>query len=180
MSDYTTEADGSVRARRRRRSLITLAVVLLGLFFAFWYAWSYYQADNDARASRPPPATCSPYDAKALTPAKTKVNVYNASTRDGLAGSVSRALAARGFVIGKVANDASDRKAPTVAEVRHGPAGKARAKLVASQMPKGVKVVNDKRKGPTVDVAVGAKFTRLSPVPTASGLPMCPAPSPGS
>ena len=54
MSDYTTEAEGSVRARRRRRSLITLAVVVLGLFFAFWYAWSYYQADTEARASRPP------------------------------------------------------------------------------------------------------------------------------
>ena len=177
MSDYTTEADGSVRARRRRRSLITLVIVLLGLFFAFWYAWSYYQADTTARATRPPPATCAPYDPDAVTPERTKVNVYNASDRNGLAGSVAKSLAGRGFVIAKVANDPSDRKAPPVAEVRHGPGGVGQAKLVATAMPKGTTLVNDKRKDATVDVAVGAKFTRLAPVPTATRLPMCPAPS---
>ena len=177
MSDYTTEADGSVRARRRRRSLITLAVVLLALFFAFWYAWSYYQADTTARASRPPAATCAPYDPDAVTPAVTRVNVYNASNRSGLAGSVSKALKERGFAVGKVANDPTDRKPPTVAEVRHGPSGVVQAKLVASAMPKGTKVVNDKRRGNVVDVAVGVKFTRLVPVPTTTGLPTCPAPS---
>ena len=177
MSDYTTEADGSVRARRRRRSLITLAIVLVGLFFAFWYAWSYYRADTTARATRPPPATCAPYDAKAVTPARTKVNVYNASDRTGLASSVSKALAERGFVIGKVANDPSGRKDTAVAEVRHGPGGVAQAKLVMTATPKGTKLVNDNRKGATVDVAVGAAFTRLTPVPTATGLPMCQAPS---
>lgn len=177
MSDYTTEADGSVRARRRRRSLITLAVVLLGLFFAFWYAWSYYQADTAARATRPPPPTCAPFDPKAVTPEKTKVNVYNASDRNGLASSVSKSLAERGFVIGKVANDASKRKAPAVAEVRHGPEGVAQAKLVATALPQGTTLVDDKRKGATVDVAVGAKFTRLAPVSAATGLPTCPPPS---
>ena len=50
MSDYTTEAEVSVNARRKRRQLIVLGVVVLGLFFAFWYAWSYYQSDNSARA----------------------------------------------------------------------------------------------------------------------------------
>ena len=177
MSDYTTEADGSVRARRRRRSLITLAVVLLGLFFAFWYAWSYYQADTLARATRPPPPTCAAFDPKAVTPEKTTVNVYNASDRNGLAGSVSESLAERGFVIGKVANDPSSRKAPAVAEVRHGPAGVGQAKLVATALPKGTTLVADKRKGATVDVAVGAKFTRLAPVRPATGLPTCPPPS---
>ena len=180
MSDYTTEADGSVRARRRRRSLITLAVVLLALFFAFWYAWSYYQADSSARAGRPPAATCAPYDPDAVTPAVTRVNVYNASDRSGLAGAVGKALKERGFAIGKVANDPTDRTPPTVAEVRHGPSGVTQAKLVASAMPKGTKIVNDKRRGNVVDVAVGVKFTRLVPAPTATGLPMCPAPSESS
>lgn len=35
----------------------------------------------------------------------------------------------------------------------------------------------DKRKGTTVDVALGAKYTGLAPAATASGLPTCPAPS---
>ena len=176
MSDYTTEAEGSVRARRRRRSLITIALVLLGLFFAFWYAWSYYQADTEARASRPPPPTCVTLDPDAITPEKVKVNVYNASDRSGLAGSVSKGLEERGFVIGKVANDPTDRKAPAVAEIRYGSSGVAQAKLVASALPKGTKLVNDKRKGTTVDVALGAKYTRLAPVPSATGLPTCPPP----
>ena len=138
MSDYTTEAEVSVQARqRRRRSLIVIGVVLLGLFFAFWYAWSYYQADSSARATRPPPATCAPYDPNAVTPENTKVNVYNASSRNGLAGSVAKSLAERGFVIGKVANDPSNRKAPKVAEIRYGPNGRGPGQAAAHHAAEG-------------------------------------------
>ena len=177
MSDYTTEAEVSVNARRKRRQLIVLGVVVLGLFFAFWYAWSYYQADSSARASRPPAATCAPYDPKAVTPENTRVNVYNSSDRVGLAGSVARSLRDRGFVIGKVANDPSNRKAPKVAEIRYGTKGEAQAKLLRTSMPKGTALVKDKRKVATVDLALGAKYTTLAPVPTTTAMPMCPAPS---
>ena len=176
MSEYTTEAGSSVRARRRRRTLIVLGTVLLGLFFAFWYALSYYQAESTA-GSRSPSPTCRPYDPDAVTPDKTTVNVYNATNRNGLAASVSKSLEARGFVIGKVANDPSKRKAPTVAEVRHGPGGEAQAKLLLSALPKGATAVADERKGATVDLALGAKFTTLPAVSTEGALPMCPAPS---
>ena len=177
MSDYTTEAEVSVNARRKRRQLIVLGVVVLGLFFAFWYAWSYYQADNSARASKPPAATCAPYDPKVVTPANTRVNVYNASDRVGLAGSVARSLRERGFVIGKVANDPSNRKAPKVAEIRYGPKGEAQAKLLRTSLPKGTTLVKDKRKVVTVDLALGQRYTTLAPVPTTTAMPMCPAPS---
>lgn len=177
MSDYTTEAEVSVNARRKRRQLIVLGVVVLGLFFAFWYAWSYYQADNSARASRPPAASCAPYDPNVVTPETTRVNVYNASDRVGLAGSVARSLRDRGFVIAKVANDPSSRKAPKVAEIRYGAKGEAQAKLLRSTLPKGTTLVKDKRKVATVDLALGAKYTTLAPVPTTTAMPMCPAPS---
>ena len=164
MSDYTTEADGSVRARRKRRTLITLAVVLLGLFFAFWYAWSYYQSDLAARATRPPGATCAPYDAKAVTPERTKVNVYNASDRQGLAASVSRALGDRGF------DHRQGRQRPQQPQGALGRRGALRLRRAwprpsssLTAMPKGTELVNDKRKGATVDVAVGAKFTPPRP-----------------
>ncbi len=178
MSDYTTEAEVSVSKRRKRRQLIVLGVVVLGLFFAFWYAWSYYQSDTSALAARPPAAECTPYDPKVATPEKTKVNVYNASNRNGLAGSVARSLKERDFVIGAVANDPSKRAAPKVAEIRYGPNGTAQAKLLRTSMPKGTTLVKDKRKAATVDLALGAKFTTLPPVPTTTALPMCPAPSP--
>ena len=177
MSDYTTEAEVSVNARRKRRQLIVLGVVVLGLFFAFWYAWSYYQADSSARASRPPAATCAPYDPKVVTPETTRVNVYNASDRVGLAGSVARSLRERGFVIAKVANDPSSRKAPKIAEIRYGAKGTAQAKLLRSTLPKGTTLVKDQRKVATVDLALGAKYTTLAPVPTTTAMPMCPAPT---
>jgi LytR cell envelope-related transcriptional attenuator len=177
MSEHATDAAASDHARQRRRSLITLAVVLLGLFFAFWYAWSYYQAETAAVSARPPAATCAPFDPKAVRVEDTTVNVYNASNRSGLAASAAKTLAERGFIIGKVANDPSKRKAPAVAEVRHGPDGEAQAGLVRSALPKGTVIVVDKRKGATVDVALGAKFTGLAPAVTASGLPTCPAPT---
>ena len=177
MSDYTTEAEVSVNARRKRRQLIVLGVVVLGLFFAFWYAWSYYQADSSARASRPPAATCAPYDPKVVTPETTRVNVYNASDRVGLAGSVARSLRERGFVIAKVANDPSSRKAPKIAEIRYGAKGEAQAKLLRTTLPKGTTLVKDQRKVATVDLALGAKYTTLAPVPTTTAMPMCPAPT---
>ena len=177
MSDYTTEAEVSVSKRRKRRQLIVLGVVVLGLFFAFWYAWSYYQADTSASAARSPAAACRPYDPKVVTPEKTKVNVYNASNRSGLAATVARQLKDRDFVIGAVANDPSKRAAPKVAEIRYGAKGTAQAKLLRTSMPKGTTLVKDKRKVVTVDLALGAKFTTLSPVPTSTALPMCPAPS---
>jgi hypothetical protein len=177
VSDYTTEAEVSVNARKKRRQLIVLGLVVLALFFAFWYAWSYYQADNSARATRPPAATCAPYDPKVVTAESTKVNVFNASSRDGLAGSVARSLGERGFVIGKVANDPSGRKPPKVAEIRYGPKAQAQAKLLRTSLPKGTTMVKDKRKVVTVDLALGPKYTTLAPLPTTTAMPMCPAPS---
>ena len=61
MSEQTTDAVAHEHARQRRRSLITLGVVLLGLFFAFWYAWSYYQAETSEVDARPPAPTCAPF-----------------------------------------------------------------------------------------------------------------------
>ena len=100
-------------------------------------------------------------------PEKTKVNVYNASNRSGLAATVARQLKDRDFVIGAVANDPSKRGAPKVAEIRYGAKGTAQAKLLRTAMPKGTTLVKDKRKVVTVDLALGA-----------TALSMCPAPSP--
>lgn len=178
MTDYATESPTSIQARRkRRRSLITLAVVVLGLFFAFWYALSYYRADSEQEGGGPSTANCTPYDPAVATPGQTKVNIYNSTGRDGLAGSTAKAFVSRGFIVDRVANDPTKRKTPAVAEVRHGPATKAQARLVLSTMPKGTVLVNDKRKAIVVDVALGTKFTALVPAPKPTGPPMCPAPT---
>ncbi|GGL45791.1 LytR C-terminal domain-containing protein [Phycicoccus endophyticus] len=179
MSDYTTESPASVAARqRRRRSLTTIGVVLLGLFFAFWYGLSYWRADEEARAGGDAAPTCRPYDPDERVPAQVTVNVYNATTRNGLAARTAGQLERQGFVIGKIANDPTDRKTPKVAEVRYGTAGTPDARLVKKVLPKGTKNVQLKRKGATVDVVLGTRFKALRPYVAPTGrLPMCPSPS---
>lgn len=181
MSEYTTESPASLEKRgRQRRALITLGVLVLGLFFAFWYGLSYYQADENARAARPAAPTCSPYQQPGLTPAEVTVNVYNATARSGLAGSTSKLVSDRGFVLGKVANDPTDRPVPKVLELRYGPQGGPAARLVLASMPQGTTSVRDAREDTTVDVVVGTGFRALRPEgkATVGALPMCPAPSP--
>ncbi|MBK8731157.1 MAG: LytR C-terminal domain-containing protein [Tetrasphaera sp.] len=179
------ESDSSIAARRRRRkSLITLAVLLLGLFFAFWWAYSYYKASNETPGASKPTssaaATCQPVDPNAVTPDKVTVNVYNATKRAGLAGSVSKEIAAQGYVLGKVANDPAKRAITAPAEVRFGPTGKQGAELVMKSIGTGVVPVEDTRTDATVDVALGDAYAALQPLPSpTSSLPTCPAsPSP--
>ena len=179
MGEYATESPVSLRKRRqRRRALITIGTVLLGLFFAFWYALSYYESDSRAGTSGPPPPTCVTPNPDQVLPEQVKVQVLNATNRTGLAASTSTALAERGFVVAAVGNDPGRRKAPAVAELRYGPGGEAGAKLVLTVMPKGTALFNDKRKVATVDVVLGAKFTSLvAPAAATSSLPPCPTPS---
>lgn len=178
------ESSSSIAGRRRRRkSLITLAVLLLGLFFAFWWAYSYYKA-SDAGADKPGTSasaapTCQPVDPAAVTPAQVTINVLNATKRAGLAGSVSKELAAQGYVLGKVANDTAGRTISAPAEVRFGPTGKASADLVMKSIGDGVVPVEDTRADATVDVALGEGFSAVVALPSASpssSLPAC-APS---
>ncbi len=181
MSEYATESPVSLRRRRqRRRALITIGVVLLGLFFAFWYALSYYQNDAGSaprQVSATP--TCRTPDPDEVVPGQVTILVLNATNRNGLAAATAKDLAAVGFRIAGADNDDSDRKAPKVAEVRFGPEGEARAQLVRSVLPKGSTLHNDKRKGTDVDVVLGQKYTKLRalPTPTTSPLPVCPTPS---
>ncbi len=178
MSEYTTESPFSMeRRQRKRRAFITIGVLLLGLFFAFWYGLSYYEADRQgARAAAPTP-TCSPYDPDVILPADIEISVYNATSRNGLAGRSAALLKERGFVVDKVANDPSDRPTPTVAEVRYGQEGRPKALVVLAVMPEGTKAVKDKRTDATVEVALGTEFKGLAPATTSTEPPMCPAPT---
>lgn len=171
----------SERARHRRnKALISLLLVLLGLFFAFWFAYSYFRVGEprDPAASTGP--TCRPADPNAVIPSKVKVNVYNSTTRAGLAKSTSQEVANLGFVIGAVANDPLKRKIPGPAEIRFGPNGKAGADLIVAAVGKGAKTLQDKRKDASVDLVLGRTFTKLGPLPSPTGLPVCASTSPSS
>lgn len=163
--------------QQQRRTTTTILVVILMLFFAFWYAYSYYRSSTGEAAPRSSGASCRPFDPRVATPANTTVNVYNATTKKGLAARTATELKRRGFTVGEVSNDPLKRKVAGAAEVRFGPSGKPRAQLLVPLGGKGTTQLTDKRKDTTVDLVLGATFTSLAPAPKPTGTPMCPSPS---
>ncbi|SOB83082.1 LytR C-terminal domain-containing protein [Streptomyces sp. 1331.2] len=119
-------------------------------------------------------------------PATITVNVYNATTKAGLAGRTAEELKKRGFTIGKVGNAPAelDKKVPGTAQVIAGPAGAGAGTLVGSQIA-GAAVTADARTDASVDFVIGDSYnalldetqaaaalalaTKPSPTPTAPG-----------
>ena len=160
------------RARRRRRATVTLAVLLLGLAGAFYYASTYF------RDTAPKPGPCTTEVAEVpLTPADVTINVYNATSRSGLALTTSRRAVDRGFRIAKVANDPLKKTIKESAHIRYGTDGEESARLLAQHI-KGARLVKDKRKGDTVDLVLGNAWKGFGPAPTPAApgptLPPCP------
>ncbi len=166
--------------RQHRKAATTILVVVLMLFFAFWYAFSYYRASSEPELVPGSESSCRPYDPTVATPATTTVNVYNATTRSGLAARTASELRTRGYLIGDVANDRLEREVAGPAEVRFGPAGASRAQLLIPLGGKGTTQLADKRKSSVVDLVIGEKFTQLAAAPRTTGKPMCPPPTPAA
>ncbi|KRE56292.1 LytR C-terminal domain-containing protein [Phycicoccus sp. Soil748] len=160
MSYIVESGASSSRRARRRRALITLGLVALMLFFAFWYAYSYFEA-SDGRPSTATKPTCTTTAAPALTPAGVTVNVYNATDRSGLAATTASAVRKRGYRIATVANDPLQKTVSGPAEVRYGTTGRPGARLVLT-LVKGAKAVKDSRTDSSVDLVLGDKFTVLA------------------
>lgn len=143
---------------RRRRARVTFGVVALLLFFAAWYALSYIRADADRReaegSSTSP--TCT------VERSAVQVNVYNATSRDGLAARVAKDLEDRGFDVRTVANDPKRAEVGGVGQLRHGVNGAANAKIVGAHV-NDLNVIEDARKREAVDVVLGPDFTTLVP-----------------
>ena len=162
MSQVVDDGDGTFRVKRQRRSTVVLAIVLLALAGAFYYASSYF------RASTPEPGPCTTATTSAaLKPADVSLNVYNSTDRRGLAAAVAKGARERGFKVKAVANDPKRANGKQVAQIRFGPEGAESARLVRLHVPKAV-LVNDKRKGDTVDLVVGAAWKSYGAVPAVS------------
>ena len=172
----------SHRSRQRRRAAITLSFVTLAMIGTFAYAAAYVQ--GWVAFGTPPAASAAcqaAAPAKALTPGVVTINVYNATSRDGLAASVAKSLRRQGFKVHTIANDPLGKNIAGVGEVRHGPPGAAGATLAALTLP-GAAVVPDDRIDNTVDIVLGNRFSALRTLPkgasSRSTKPTAPAPSP--
>jgi LytR cell envelope-related transcriptional attenuator len=152
----------STRRRRRAGPAIVAVVVVVVLVGAGgWYFLAKHRTTPAADAG----ATCtthSPVPTVAMPlPRQIVVNVYNSTTRSGLARSTGTQLAARGFHLGAVANDPLNDVIAGTAQVRFGPAAIAEADVVAAQVPRAV-LVRVTRTGLAVDLALGYGFTALT------------------
>ncbi|MER6302160.1 LytR C-terminal domain-containing protein [Kitasatospora sp. NPDC001539] len=112
------------------------------------------------------------------------VNVYNATTKAGLAGRTAEELKKRGFTIGKVGNAPAelDKKVPGTAQVIAGPAGAGAGTLVGSQIA-GATVTADARTDGTVDFVIGDSYNALldeNQAAAALALATKPSPTPSS
>lgn len=153
---------GRLRRRRglRRSAGVVLAVSLLAA--VAWAVWAYALPSADNAEPQRATVSCPPPEPTptVVPPAQVKVNVYNATDRRGLAARVAGELRKRGFRVGKVDNDPAKRTVTGAAEVRHSTAGTDAARTVAAQVGE-VVAVPDQRKDASVDLVLGAAFTRL-------------------
>ena len=159
----TVESASVARARRRKRTAITLLVVIAVLAGAFYYASSYWTKGATKASGSACTITADPTGP--IYPSQVTVNVYNATSRTGLATSVGRSVKARGFVLGTVANDTSKKQITGTAEIRFGSAGERAAALVQTLVA-GSTLVKDTRADASVDLVLGAGYNELA---TATG-----------
>jgi hypothetical protein len=124
-------------------------------------------------ASAPTAGGCSPgrsSSGQALpAPDTVRVNVYNATSRQGLAGSVAASL--RGFTVLTVGNDPQHRHLKGRGEIRYGARG-ALAAQTAHVWMAGARLVKDHRRDATIDLVAGKRFSALRsppPPPVPSG-----------
>lgn len=181
MSMFTPAGVGARRPGRRSgagRRVLVVAVALLAIVGGSWAAWRAGAGAEDVRAE-PAPSCPAPTPTPTVVPAaEITVNVYNASERRGLAARVAGELTKRGFIVKKVDNDPLKRAVTGAAEVRHSEAGAGAASTVAAQVGDVVSVPDQRRKA-TVDLALGAGFTKLlTPEQAAAILSPTPEPVP--
>jgi hypothetical protein len=159
--------------------VVAVVVALLVLGAASWAAWYFDSGDTAKLRSNTSPSCPAPSPTPGLVAAKdVRVNIFNATTKRGLAGRVATEMRKRGFTVGKVENDPAGRTVTGVAEIRSSTAGADAARTVAAQVYQFV-AVHDQRKDASVDLVVGASFHALRPSPAAAAmLQSAPTPRP--
>jgi hypothetical protein len=166
------------RRRARRMRLVAALTVVAVAAGAGWYVFLREPAPKArAKTAACPTARATPGGAARATTApgtvaqpvagqppvaarQVAVNVYNATTRKGLAAQTAAELRKRGFVIGKIANDPLNKAIPGTAEVRGGRKSRNRVTLVSAYVA-GARPVIDQRPDLTVDLVVGQRFAAL-------------------
>ena len=150
--------------RRRRRVLHAVVLVLLiGLIVAaIVVALAIMNGQIKLPAAERSKAAVSVCPAAVYDytpPEKVNVNVYNSTSRPGLARSVADQLVARKFIVGNVANTTSSYRG--VALIVSGAAGQSAAFSVQRNLP-GSDYAQDGRTDSSVDLIITGDFKELA------------------
>ncbi|RDG37144.1 LytR C-terminal domain-containing protein [Streptomyces corynorhini] len=163
------------RPRNRRRIVLAAVTAVAALGLAGWgtaQLIDVFSGDGGKSTTvaghRPgcePSPSSSPVTAKALPrPGQITVNVYNATTRGGLAKTTADELEKRGFVIGEVGNapETYDKKVPGTGILLGAPTASDSALTVLGTQLKGAAPKTDTRKSKDVDLIIGTAFKALN------------------
>ncbi|NUU22988.1 MAG: LytR C-terminal domain-containing protein, partial [Streptomycetaceae bacterium] len=151
------------RMTRRRRKWPIIVACLVALAVLSTGGWAVYHFTSDDKKNSATGTDCTPKPSGSPSPGAPNtqpvaqsgpqaqppanlpaadtitVNVYNATNRTGLAKTVADALKARGFVIGKVANDPlkapNTPNMPGLGQIRAGVPGKTPSTVVGAHAP---------------------------------------------
>ena len=178
---YRVTGNAYPRMRRpKRRGRIVLAViasvVVLGLFG--WGALQLFHVfngdDGDTKANAAPQnqPSCAPAPSPTATgkplalpqPSGVTMNVFNATSRSGLAKTTADELAKRGFKVAKFGNAPTtyDQKVTQTALIVAGPAGEAAAREAGTQVAGSTVKIDPARKDSSVDLMIGDGFKALA------------------
>ncbi|MFE9613235.1 LytR C-terminal domain-containing protein [Streptomyces sp. NPDC006012] len=174
---YRITGDKFPRMRPRRRrgrlvfGLMAVVAVLALIGWGTWQLIDVFTGGNKASAANAEPdcptgtaASASPA-AAVPRPASITVNIYNATTRTGLAKSTADELKKRGFKIGEVGNAPSqfDQKIKGTG-VLLGPVSARNSTLpvLATQLGDAERRTDTGRKGTALDLIIGTAFRGLA------------------
>ena len=156
---------GMPTARRRRRRALALGLLALLLLVAAAGAWRLLAHEDPA--SSPPTATSGTTCPD--PPAGITVDVYNATSRAGLATLTADTLRAQRFDVGRATNAPEGTTLTAPAEIRHGKDAKPGAEVLAHRI-RGSVLREIPRAGTRVDLVLGPDFGAVT---APAGAPGC-------
>ncbi|PVZ56035.1 LytR C-terminal domain-containing protein [Arthrobacter sp. H-02-3] len=154
--------DDPVRLRRRILHGVVLVMLVGVIVAAIVVALAIMNGQikiATAERSKAPVSVCPAATFDYTPPEKINLNIYNSTSRPGLARSVADQLAARKFIVGAVGNTTSSYRG--VALIVSGAAGQSAAFSVQRNLP-GSDYFQDNRTDPSVDVILTGDFKELA------------------
>lgn len=148
--------------RRPLPALISLLALLLLTGIVWWRVANRDDHGGASAACPTPTPTASQQTAALPAPGAVTLQVVNATTRTGLAGTVRTTMIQLGFKVpAKAANDPLKKRIDATAQIRYGPAGRQAATLLRYYFP-GAAVVATTSRDATVVVALGDRYRRVA------------------